>query len=168
MIRTPSLSSGYGARVVAGRGGGLLALFVVFALWAPWRAEAKDWPSKLASAAERGEELYLRHCQACHGERAAGDGPMASALVADVPDLSTWPEGVKIADRVGLVMKGRGAMPGYARAFEDLYPWGGDFDDAARDVLRHMKKLAGLPVEEDDPGEVTLAERDEEQEAAQD
>lgn len=129
---------------------------------------AKDWPKRVPTDEERGEELYLRHCQACHGPQAAGDGPLAAAMTHPVPDLSSWPAGVSVEDRVDLVMNGRGAMPGYARAFEDLVPWGGDFRDAARDVLRHMKRLAGQHVPSTKPGPLTQAEKDEEEEAAQD
>jgi len=35
-----------------------------------------------------GEELYMRHCAACHGEQGKGDGPVASAIARPVPDLT--------------------------------------------------------------------------------
>jgi mono/diheme cytochrome c family protein len=36
-----------------------------------------------------GAELFGRFCAACHGERARGDGPVASSLNVLVPDLTT-------------------------------------------------------------------------------
>jgi len=40
------------------------------------------------SADPTGEELFQRHCAACHGETAKGDGPVASAISVKVPDLT--------------------------------------------------------------------------------
>jgi mono/diheme cytochrome c family protein len=34
-----------------------------------------------------GKALYERFCAACHGVEAAGDGPVASSLKVEVPDL---------------------------------------------------------------------------------
>ena len=42
-----------------------------------------------------GGELFQRFCAACHGERAFGDGPVASSLAVMVPDLT------RIAQRRG-------------------------------------------------------------------
>lgn len=87
-------------------------------------------PTKRPSDAERGEELYRRHCVACHGVRNGGDGPATPALVAEVPDLvgkvTSGEEAIK------LVLKGRGAMPGYEASF--------DRHDAVR-VLTFMSGL---------------------------
>lgn len=35
-----------------------------------------------------GGELFNRYCAACHGESATGDGPAASSLIKQVPDLT--------------------------------------------------------------------------------
>jgi mono/diheme cytochrome c family protein len=35
-----------------------------------------------------GKELYLKHCQSCHGRNATGDGPLASLLIRKPPDLT--------------------------------------------------------------------------------
>jgi mono/diheme cytochrome c family protein len=42
-----------------------------------------------------GRTLFFAYCTACHGQRAEGDGPMASILKTPVPDLT------KIAKRNG-------------------------------------------------------------------
>jgi mono/diheme cytochrome c family protein len=36
----------------------------------------------------KGPDLFRAHCAACHGSGAKGDGPLASALKAKVPDLT--------------------------------------------------------------------------------
>ena len=76
---------------------------------------------------ERGKELYLLHCVACHGAKNHGDGPATEALVADVPDLVGK---VKADDATAqLLLQGRGAMPSYEASF--------DAKDAKR-VLKYM------------------------------
>jgi mono/diheme cytochrome c family protein len=87
-------------------------------------------PSKRPTDAERGEQLYRRHCVACHGTTNQGDGPATAQLVVSVPDLvgKVTAEG----DMVRSVDKGKGAMPGYASTFEVA--------DAIR-VLKYMKTL---------------------------
>lgn len=84
-------------------------------------------PTKRPTDAERGKELWTRHCVSCHGPANHGDGPATAALVSRVPDLA----GVVKADKatVEVVLNGKGAMPGYAASF--------GADDARR-VLQHM------------------------------
>jgi mono/diheme cytochrome c family protein len=41
-----------------------------------------------AQDAARGAELFAGHCAACHGARAAGDGPMAAILEVTPPPLT--------------------------------------------------------------------------------
>jgi mono/diheme cytochrome c family protein len=38
-------------------------------------------------AQQKGRALYQRHCQSCHGDRGAGDGPAARTSKEEVPDL---------------------------------------------------------------------------------
>jgi len=146
----------------------LLPALVGFGLSAVTAVQAKDFPKRVPDGRARGEELYNRHCVACHGDQGAGDGPMTAALVAEVPTLAEALPEPEIEALVPSVMVGKGAMPGFARAFEDLYPHGGDFKDAARDVLRYMKSLSGEPVQVEPEGPITQEEVDEEAEAARD
>jgi len=37
---------------------------------------------------KRGEEIYMQHCKACHGEKGKGNGPDASGLDPRPSDLS--------------------------------------------------------------------------------
>jgi len=88
-----------------------------------WADDSKKRPTD----EERGKELYERHCMACHGAMAMGDGPATSALVIPIPDL----HGQVKADKptIDVVEFGRGAMPGYEASF--------DTEDARR-VLKYM------------------------------
>lgn len=128
-------------------------------------AVAKEWPNKVPSAVERGRELYERHCLACHGDRAAGDGPAAAALVAKIPDLSQGlPAGVDREELVRIVMRGKGAMPGFDESFHDLKPWETDYRSYARNVLDYMDGVGRAPARppsddaEDDGPEEDLGE----------
>lgn len=104
-------------------------------------ALAKEWPGKVPTPAERGKELYDRHCLACHGPLGKGDGPAAAALVVKPPDLSNG-FGARSDDQlVEIVLRGRGGMPGFDQAFRDLKPLEGGMAVYARNVLDHMKQL---------------------------
>jgi len=86
-----------------------------------------EQPTKRPSDEERGKELWERHCTACHGPANRGDGPATEALVVEVPDLR---DQIKVNDAMmKLVLRGRGAMPGYETSF--------DKNDARR-VLKYM------------------------------
>jgi len=86
-----------------------------------------EQPTKRLSDAERGEELWARHCAACHGPTNRGDGPATEALVVDVPDLRGK---VKVDDAtLKLVLRGNGGMPGFETSFDKA---------DARRVLKHM------------------------------
>ena len=101
---------------------------VLFALFAaPVSAEP---PRKRPTDEARGKELYDRHCVACHGAWAKGHGPATQALVHPVPDLEGKVESND--DTIQIVLRGKGAMPGYEQTFDRF--------DAKR-VLDHMAKL---------------------------
>lgn len=84
-----------------------------------------------AQDVERGEEVYQMHCAICHGDRGAGDGPMADILKvppADLTRLATGNGGVFPTFRVVRQIDGRdpalahvGEMPlfGYLYDFPD-------------------------------------------------
>jgi len=99
---------------------------------------------------ERGKELYVRHCVACHGAEARGDGPMTKSLVADVPNLNNVLTRETLSTYVPSVLKGKNVMPGFELSF--------DKHDARR-VLRTMIKRQEAAAEADkaalegEPGE---------------
>ncbi|MEO0600423.1 MAG: cytochrome c, partial [Myxococcota bacterium] len=82
----------------------------------------------------RGKELYERHCFACHGAGARGDGPATAAFRDPVPPARDFEVSGKVID---VVLQGRQLMP----AFGDTF----DRADAKR-VLQHMKKLPDEPT----------------------
>src|SRR5579864_5657420 len=51
-------------------------------------AQPQSTPDKQASA-ERGKELFTKHCASCHGVSGKGDGPAAPALKIHPADLTT-------------------------------------------------------------------------------
>ena len=87
------------------------------------------------SDAERGKELYERHCVACHGPGARGDGPATADLIAEVPDITGLTQD-NVGEQVQVVLIGRESMPGFEASF-DRYD--------ARRVLRHMARLRAAP-----------------------
>lgn len=91
-------------------------------------------PARRQSDADRGRDLYQRHCLACHGAGARGDGPASAALVVKPGDL----QGKVNVDpeTIAVVTRGRGAMPAFDQTFNT--------EDAKR-VLNHMKGLTDQP-----------------------
>jgi cytochrome c5 len=47
-----------------------------------------SWASANEVSELEGEQLFERHCAACHGEAGEGDGPVAGVLSVKVPDLT--------------------------------------------------------------------------------
>lgn len=70
------------------RGSPLVAIFVLAsaAVGLPGCQQAEVAP---AAATYDGRNLYLGYCASCHGAEGAGDGPVAPAFAATVPDLRT-------------------------------------------------------------------------------
>lgn len=88
-------------------------------------------PNKRASDADRGRELYNRHCVQCHGVAAKGDGPAARSLVHPPTDLQGK---VKADDAtIAIVRGGKGPMPAFDQSF--------GVDDSRR-VLQFMAGLS--------------------------
>jgi len=56
----------------------------------PYRGSAPPTPDFLTDAANlaAGQELYQRHCAACHGQTGRGDGPAGHALTLKPPNLA--------------------------------------------------------------------------------
>jgi mono/diheme cytochrome c family protein len=86
---------------------GIFALFCVSAVYAgqagakpaaatqkPAAAAAKASPESIA----KGEALYKRSCQTCHGPAGKGDGPAAKTLKGKLPDISDKTTLAKLSD----------------------------------------------------------------------
>lgn len=98
-------------------------------------AVAGKQPSKRPTEEARGEELYERHCFACHGAGARGDGPATAALREEVPVVRDFELVTEIVD---VVISGRALMPAFGNTF--------DRADARR-ALKHMLKLPDVATE---------------------
>ena len=81
-------------------------------------AVAADTPRRRPTDLSRGAELYTRHCVACHGEDAAGGGPLAASLKATVPDLSERVVAGNREELARLLIRGSGAMPSFETSFD--------------------------------------------------
>lgn len=109
------------------------ALLITLPLLALASASMAGRPTKRLTDEARGELLYDRHCIQCHGEHAAGDGPLTPTLVAKVPDLRPDLTEATREAHVRVVLDGRRSMPSFRNAFDRF--------DAER-VMRHMERIA--------------------------
>jgi mono/diheme cytochrome c family protein len=80
--------------------------------------------SDAASKAD-GKELYIKHCQSCHGKKGKGDGSKAAQLDTDCGDFTT-PEFKKQTDGALFykTSEGRKDMPSFKKkipAEEDIW-----------------------------------------------
>jgi mono/diheme cytochrome c family protein len=56
--------------------------------WFVWAQQKPAADKTMSESAMSGHELYTVYCASCHGPGAKGDGPVAPALKARVPDLT--------------------------------------------------------------------------------
>jgi len=74
-----------------------------------------------------GAQLFRTHCASCHGENAAGGGPISAQLRTAVPDLTTFSArngGMFPAERVRQMIEGRGPA---AHGDRSMPVWGDVF-----------------------------------------
>lgn len=120
----------------------IIQIFAVFIVVMSTASAAPSSSKKKKNArptdAERGNELYERHCVQCHGAKADGKGPMASALVSEMPNLRGVITKETLDKYVAVVQRGKNAMPGFELSF--------DQHDTRR-VLREMIRR-GVDAEE--------------------
>lgn len=91
-----------------------------------------------AESAQAGRALYERHCVACHGAGARGDGPAAGALPVPPDDLTALPAPPIYPD--GLIwhriLRGVGGMPAYSGLLSEEEAW---------HLVTHLRSLSGPP-----------------------
>jgi mono/diheme cytochrome c family protein len=112
--------------------GVILVLSLGFAAWSqeqtaatPQKKVIKKVPMK-QTAADSGEEMYREYCAVCHGKEGKGDGPAASELKAETPDLTKMAKrnnGQYPADHVAAVLRFGTKEPAHGTA--DMPIWGG-------------------------------------------
>jgi mono/diheme cytochrome c family protein len=110
-------------------------LFILFIIGAGFKAVQKQivpWPvpdkylkmaNPVKSDAESlssGKELWIKHCQSCHGKSGKGDGPKAAQLKTSPEDLSK-PEIQKQPDGAFFYKssEGREDMPSFKKKIPD-------------------------------------------------
>ena len=72
-----------------------------------------------ASIAE-GKELYVKHCQSCHGKKGKGDGTKAAQLDTDCGDFTTAAFAKQTDGAVFYkTLEGRKDMPSYKKKIPD-------------------------------------------------
>ncbi len=109
-----------------------IIIVITFAGTTFGQVEIKEKPLTWQQAAlTDGEELYLELCAVCHGIGGMGDGPAASALKTEVPDLTGLAaknDGLfprqevedSITGKSGVVSHGTSDMPIWGDAFEGV------------------------------------------------
>jgi mono/diheme cytochrome c family protein len=97
-------------------------------------------PTKRPTDEERGRELWVRHCQSCHGVQNRGDGAATTSLVVPVPDLLGK---VKVDEAtIKVVLRGKVSMPAFEQSFDE---------PDARRVLGYQAKLGAEPARVGEP-----------------
>jgi mono/diheme cytochrome c family protein len=76
------------------------------------KAVSAGQPTKRPTDVERGEELYIRDCAACHG--ATGEGSGAAGLAAPALVGVAWEK----KTTVPIILEGRGDMPGFSAVMD--------------------------------------------------
>ena len=123
----------------------LLILGLVFSGMA--MAVPAQKPSRRATDAQVGEELYTRHCVACHGEKGRGDGPLADSMVADIPDLQRVLDPDRRDELARVLLRGKGAMPGFEASFDKV---------AAVKLMKYLEDIVGTTGSRRVPAAVEL------------
>jgi mono/diheme cytochrome c family protein len=82
-----------------------------------------------------GAALYARYCASCHGVTARGDGPVAGALRAPPPDLTTIAQRAGRFDEGALITVIDGRRLVLSHGPREMPVWGAVFDE----------ELAGQP-----------------------
>jgi len=81
-----------------------------------------------------GADIYRAHCATCHGLAGKGDGPVAPALNATMPDLSTIAQrsgGVFPVERVRKIISGDELILGHGS--REMPIWGSIFHEIQQD-----------------------------------
>jgi mono/diheme cytochrome c family protein len=109
---------------------GLFTLFIISVSFKmvqkePWPVPDKylKMPNPIKSDAESlaaGKELWIKHCQSCHGKSGKGDGPKAAQLKTQPedlgkPDIQKEPDGALFYKS----SEGREDMPSFKKKISD-------------------------------------------------
>lgn len=81
---------------------------------------AKMTNPQTAASLKEGKELWIKHCQSCHGKTGKGDGPKAAQLKTEAGNFSLAAE-QKQTDGAWFykISEGRGDMPSFKKKIPD-------------------------------------------------
>ena len=92
-----------------------------------------------------GADLYRAYCASCHGKDGKGDGPVAAALKATVPDLTMIAKnhgGKFPTARVQRIIEGQGMIASHGS--REMPVWGPIFSQVEADVDRGPVRMENL------------------------
>jgi len=92
-----------------------------------------------------GADLYRAYCASCHGRNGKGNGPVASALKATVPDLTVIAknnQGQFPVGRIRRIIMGDGMIASHGS--REMPVWGPIFHQVEADVDRAPVRLENL------------------------
>ncbi len=100
-----------------------------FLIQQPWKAPASADSKKSAVASDAstiaaGKELYIKHCQSCHGKKGKGDGPSSKDL--DIPAGDFTKASTQSQSDGALnwkITEGRKPMPSFKKKLNETQVW---------------------------------------------
>ena len=107
------------------------------------KANPKEQQTLIRSV--EGVDLYRAYCASCHGKDGKGNGPVAPALKATVPDLTVITKnngGTFPAARVRRIIAGEGMIASHGS--REMPVWGPIFSQVEADVDRGPVRLENL------------------------
>jgi mono/diheme cytochrome c family protein len=104
-------------------GRSLLGSSLLFSSWA--FAVQKSAPEATPENIAKGETIYKKQCQMCHGEKGAGDGPAGKRLNPKPVDLTNKEHMASETDEelFKTITKGHGPMPAFERKLKEEERW---------------------------------------------
>lgn len=110
----------------------------------PQKAPDSEKPQTLIRSVE-GADLYRAYCASCHGKDGKGNGPVAPALKATVPDLTVIAKnngGTFPLARARRIIAGEGMIASHGS--REMPVWGPIFSQVEADVDRGPVRLENL------------------------
>jgi mono/diheme cytochrome c family protein len=85
----------------------------------------------------KGQTIYKKHCQMCHGERGLGDGPAGKRLNPKPANFADREKMAKMTDDYlfSEITKGEGSMPAFERKLKPEERW---------QVIRYVRTFARI------------------------
>lgn len=110
----------------------LVAIGIMFAAFTVKTQQKEPWPvpdkylkmanpvKSNAESLSSGKELYVEHCQSCHGKKGLGDGTKAATLKTEPGDFSTAAfQSESDGALFYKIAEGRKDMPGFKKKIPD-------------------------------------------------